>query len=121
MLQHTVCMRKRQPLQRPCPLNYSGRPFARFLQELGRSFATNINDGTEIKRKKCAFFQKQVKYLGHLVTADGISTDEDKIRAVKDWSHPQNLHELCSFLALHIIDALCLTKNQRCINGVSHR
>ena len=28
--------------------------------------------------------QKQVKYLGHLVTADVISTDNDKIRAVKD-------------------------------------
>ena len=38
--------------------------------------------------------------LGHLVTADGISTDEDKIRAVKDWPRPQKLHELRSILGL---------------------
>ena len=31
-----------------------------------------------------------MKYFGHLVTADGTSTDEDKIRAVKDWPRPQN-------------------------------
>ena len=48
--------------------------------------------------KKCAIFQKQVKYWGHLVAADGIPTDEDKTRAVNDWPRPQNLHELRSFI-----------------------
>ncbi|GBP11478.1 Retrovirus-related Pol polyprotein from transposon 17.6 [Eumeta japonica] len=53
---------------------------------------------------------KEVKYLGHRVTAAGISTDEDKIRAVKDWPRPQNLHELRSFLGLcTTIDASYLT------------
>ena len=42
---------------------------------------------------KCVFLKKYVKYLGHLVKADGISTDEDKIRAVKNWPCPQNLPE----------------------------
>ena len=45
----------------------------------------------------------------HLVTADGISTDEDKIRAAKDWPCPQNPQELRSFLDhAHITHALCL-------------
>ena len=52
--------------------------------------------------RKCALFQKQVKYLGRLVTADGISTDEAKMRAVKDWPRPQNLQELRGFLGLCI-------------------
>ena len=38
--------------------------------------------------------------MGHLVAADGVSTDEDKIVAVKDWPRPHNLHELRSFLGL---------------------
>ena len=45
--------------------------------------------------ENCALFQRQVKYMGHLVTADGISTDEAKLRAVKDWPRPQSFHELC--------------------------
>ena len=45
--------------------------------------------------KKSALFQKQVNYLGHLVTADGISTDEDKIRTVPNFaSVAASLHEL---------------------------
>lgn len=54
----------------------------------------------KISVKKCALHQKNVKYLGHCVTTDGISADEDKIRAVKNWPRPKNLHELCSFLGI---------------------
>ena len=51
-----------------------------------KSSATNNNGWTKIKVKKCVLFQMQVKYLGHFVTAAGVSMDEDKIRVVKDWS-----------------------------------
>lgn len=38
--------------------------------------------------------------MGHRLTAEGVSTDEDKVMAVKAWPRPQNLHELRSFLGL---------------------
>ena len=56
--------------------------------------------GLKLSVRKCALFQQQVKYLGHLYTADDISTDEEKIRAVKEWLLPQNLRELRSFMRL---------------------
>lgn len=47
---------------------------------------------------KCKFFQTQVRYLGHVVSKDGIETDPEKVRALKTWPVPQNLKELRSFL-----------------------
>lgn len=42
-----------------------------------------------------------MKYLGHLVIEQGVSTDHDKVAAVKDWNW--NLAELRSFLGLPAI------------------
>ncbi len=48
--------------------------------------------------EKCKFFQPSVRYLGHVVSADGVETDPDKIQALKTWPCPQTLKELKSFL-----------------------
>lgn len=39
-----------------------------------------------------------MKYLGHGVSAEGVSTDPEKVAAVRDWKRPINLAELRSFL-----------------------
>ncbi len=44
------------------------------------------------------FFCPEVRYLGHVVSAAGVSTDPDKIAAVANWRRPQTLQELGSFL-----------------------
>ena len=75
------------------------KTFEEHLKNLGEVLQ-RITAVLKLSVKKCTLFQKQVKYLGLLVTADGTSTDEDKIRAVKVWPRPQNLHELRSFLGL---------------------
>ena len=77
-----------------------GRTFDKHIKNLEEVLQRITTAGRRLSVKKCALFQKQVKYLGHLLTADLISTDEDKIRAVKDWPHSQNLHEMCNFLRL---------------------
>lgn len=48
---------------------------------------------------KCFFLQKRVKFLGHIVSDQGIETDPDKIAKVLDWPTPSNADELRSFLA----------------------
>lgn len=50
--------------------------------------------------EKCVFFQPEVKFLGHVVTSNGISTDPDKVDKVRNWPVPSNSDELRSFLAL---------------------
>jgi hypothetical protein len=51
-------------------------------------------------KKKCYFARTSIKYLGHVVSGDGISVDPDKTAAVRNWPVPQNLQQLQSFLGL---------------------
>lgn len=41
-----------------------------------------------LKRSKCSFAQPSVEYLGHVVSAAGVSTEPSKISAVKNWPTP---------------------------------
>ena len=61
-----------------------GRTFDEHLKNLGEVLQRISMVGMKLSVMKCAFFQRKVKYLGLLVTADGISTDGDKIRARKN-------------------------------------
>ncbi len=54
--------------------------------------------GLKLSLDKCKLFQTEVRYLGHIVSREGVKTDPEKIRALKTWPRPQNLKELKSFL-----------------------
>ena len=54
----------------------------------------------KIKPKKCYFFQASVIFLGHVLSADGISAKPEKVEKVMDWLVPSNAMELHSFLGL---------------------
>ncbi|KAJ0578601.1 putative nucleotidyltransferase, Ribonuclease H [Helianthus annuus] len=52
------------------------------------------------KFSKCAFWLREVQFLGHIISADGILVDPSKIEAVSKWSPPKNPSEIRSFLGL---------------------
>jgi len=54
----------------------------------------------KLKRRKCVLFQRQVKFLGSIVSGDGIEPDPEKVKAVADWPRPQNLTDHRAFVAL---------------------
>lgn len=41
------------------------------------------------KSSKCLFAQKQVDYLGHIISEHDVSTDPSKIQVMKDWPIPK--------------------------------
>lgn len=53
-----------------------------------------------VKLKKCEFNKPEVKFLGHIVSADGVRPDPDKIKAILDWPVPGDVSALRSFLGL---------------------
>ena len=59
-----------------------------------------IKAGLKLKPKKCNLFRTQVPFLGHVVSADGVSTDPEKIEAVQKWTVPRDLTDVRSFLGL---------------------
>lgn len=76
--------------------------FSETLEEHDRCLIQVLNHlkeyGLKLSPDKCKFFQTSVRYLGHVVSEHGVSTDPSKIKAVKTWPRPQNLKELKSFL-----------------------
>ena len=74
--------------------------FEEHIKRLGEVFGRLRNAGLKLKPSKCELCKAEVKYLGHVVTEQGIRTDPDKIKAVSDWATPTNLKQLRGFLGL---------------------
>jgi hypothetical protein len=53
-----------------------------------------------IKRSKCEFGASSVAYLGHIISAQGVTMDELKIRAVLKWPVPKSVWIVRTFLGL---------------------
>ena len=52
------------------------------------------------KLSKCKFWLNRVAFLGHVISAEGVSVDPQKIEAVVNWKPPNNVSEVRSFLGL---------------------
>ena len=54
----------------------------------------------KIKPKKCQFFNASVLFLGHVLLANGISANPEKVEKVKTWLVPKSIKEVQSFWGL---------------------
>ena len=57
-----------------------------------------IDAGLQIDIDKCEFETTKTKYLGLIVTPNGIEMDGDKVAAVTSWATPENLKDIQKFL-----------------------
>jgi len=74
--------------------------FEEHLELLGVVFRRLREAGLRLNPEKCHFARRELKYLGHVVNSDGISTDPEKVRAIKEFPAPTNVKALRSFLGL---------------------
>ena len=51
-------------------------------------------------QKKCYFFTTEVSFLGFIMSAQGVSADPEKVRAISSWPRPSTIHEVRSFIGL---------------------
>ena len=77
-----------------------GRTIDEELERLQQVLERIRKTGMKLKPKKCFLFQKKVLYLGHIVSADGIATNPEKIESVKHCPIPVNVKQVRSFLGL---------------------
>ena len=52
------------------------------------------------KLSKCLFWLDSVAFLGHIVSAEGISVDPQKVEAILNWKPPTSVTKIRSFLGL---------------------
>ena len=68
--------------------------FEEHVERLEAVFARLEKAGLKLKPVKCHLFQKQVRYLGHILSERGIETDPEKTRAIREWPQPTTVQEL---------------------------
>ena len=55
----------------------------------------------KLNSKRCKLFRRKVRFLGHVVCAEGVTTDPAKVEAVNTWPVPRNAKEVRRFVGLY--------------------
>ena len=71
---------------------------ASHIERLEAVFKKLAKTGLTLKPSKCEFFKKRIKYLGHIVSEEGVSTDPKKVETVLNWPVPKTVYDVRSFL-----------------------
>ena len=70
------------------------------IERLDGVFEKLAKAGLKLKPSKCEFFKARLKYLGHIVSLEGIATDPAKIETIQKWPVPKtvtDVHSLTGF------------------------
>ncbi|XP_064469299.1 uncharacterized protein K02A2.6-like [Ornithodoros turicata] len=54
----------------------------------------------KLNLKKCQFSRTEVKYLGHILTTEGLKVDPNRVEDIRAIAPPKNVHELRTFLGM---------------------
>jgi hypothetical protein len=52
------------------------------------------------KFSKCVFWLEEIRFLGHVLSANGIVVDPSKVKDILEWKPPTTVHQVRSFLGL---------------------
>ena len=77
-----------------------GRNVTEIATRLEEVFERLRSAGLKLKPSKCFLFKPQVHYLGHIVSAEGIHTEPDKVKTIQDWPAPTTVTQVKSFIGL---------------------
>jgi hypothetical protein len=70
------------------------------LTYLGKVLDIMEGQSLYAKESKCEFGMRELLYLGHIISGQGVQVHQEKIRAIVDWPTPKNLTELRVFFGL---------------------
>ena len=80
------------------------RDFTEHMERLTNVLQALQQAGLTLKPSKCHFAQREVKYLGHIVSAAGVRPDPTKIEAVSTYPIPKNGKELSTMGCVRFVD-----------------
>ena len=79
--------------------------FDSHLENLNEVLGRLTKAGLKLKPSNCNLLQKEVVFLGHVVSASGIKPDPSKIEVVANWPVPQTVNDIRVLLvSFHITD-----------------
>ena len=69
-------------------------------EHLKQVFQILANYKLSINMEKSFFFKQQIKFLGHIITAQGLQTDPKKVQPILDFPQPTSKRSVKSFLGM---------------------
>ena len=75
-----------------------GRTYEEHLENLKLVFDRIRSASLKLAPKKCHFFKRKVKYVGHVVSEAGVEIDPDKTTKVTNWPTPKTPEDVRRFL-----------------------
>ena len=113
------------------------KTFDEHIAQLDRLFGRIEQTGLKLKTSKCQLLRREVTYLGHTVSAQGVGCESEKTEVVRNWPRPKTVKQLQSFIGfasyyrrfvkqfsqkagvLHdLVTAKRTTNNKRCVNNI---
>ena len=76
------------------------KTFQEHLDMLDEVFKALNTHGLKVKPGKCQLFQNSVKFLGHIVSSEGLSPLPENIQAVLDFKPPRTIKSVQRFLGM---------------------
>lgn len=70
------------------------------LSRLSEVFKRLRSANLKIQPDKCEFLRKEVAYLGHLITQEGVKPNPSKVECILNFPQPRNAKDIKSFLGL---------------------
>lgn len=70
------------------------------IEHLQKVFSCLKKAGLSLNLKKCNFIKPSLTFLGHVISAEGVKTDPEKISAVQSFPVPASVKEVQRFLGL---------------------
>ncbi|XP_029766793.1 uncharacterized protein LOC113406182 [Terrapene carolina triunguis] len=70
------------------------KDFESHMEKLDLVFTRLKEHGLKLKPSKCCLLCEKVKFLGHVISKDGIQVDEEKTRALENWPVPKNAKQV---------------------------
>ena len=77
-----------------------GRTFEQYLSNLGTVLSRLRQAGLKLQPAKCKLCQKEVRFLGHVISENGIATDPEKTAVIATWPVPESKKNIQQFLGL---------------------
>ena len=74
--------------------------FEELLDRLRETFQQLEECGLKLNVSKCTFGMKEIKFLGHIVSEQGIHPDPKNIRAVQQMNRPLNVKQVRRFIGM---------------------
>ncbi|GFW92205.1 retrovirus-related Pol polyprotein from transposon 297 [Trichonephila clavipes] len=74
--------------------------FNEHIDHLNQVFTLLRDAGLTLNKDKCHFARDKLKYLGLIISKDGIKIDDNKVKAITEMKPPQNNMEVSNFLGM---------------------